>query len=592
MKILRTWIAVTAALLLSLVSCQEKESASLVSNVTVSVGEKQVTYRGATVTVSFNAPYAWNARLELKDGDGEWASIRSNTLSGAAKNGASVRIVFEENKSAAERSCELWLSLEGHGEECICTLTQAASSTAADAAISQYLNSYMHEILKKDYLFVDAYNELEVDLTVNYRDFLSTHLLQLGEVNEADGGYNKDTGERFVYTNIAEVQIGTKAIETVGLGFGPFISTALAQDSTDMGIAPAYVRRGSPAAAAGLQRGDLIYGVNGKKLTSDTYRDYMTKLYQGTSGTFTFNFMRLEDEGGMYVWKDYTSSAISASAHIYDPVLYLSLLTDPENPATKIGYLVYESFDLNSQEFLKDAIDQFVAAGITDMILDLRFNAGGAVAQSRWLSGCIAGPANEMNTFTKVVYNNGKEENWTFGHGYNSDVDNLGKPTYLGLSRLYVITSYNTASAAELVINSLRGVDFPVILIGGETEGKNVGMTVSEVDYETRRFQFSPVTFWVKNAKDFGDYPNGITPDEFVPASYDNAFPYSFADWGNIDKNIALQWAYCYITGKDRWASTIVRSSEMSVNPTRYEVQPLEKQSGRFGNLVYNGNNN
>ena len=529
-----------ATFLLSMTSCQEKDEVSLVENVSVSVGKKQVTFRGATVTVSFNAPYKWDASLVLKNGDGEWAKIKDDTKSGGPEK-KTVRIVFEENKSADERVCELWLKLEGHGEECIATLSQAASADAADAAISQYLNSYMHDILKKDYLFVDAYNELEVDLTVSYKDFLSTHLLKLGTVNEADGGYHKETGERFVYTNIAEVQIGTKAIETGGFGFGPFISTALAQGSNEMGIAPAYVRRGSPAAAAGLRRGDLIYGVNGMKLTADSgnYRDYMNKLYQGNSGTFTFNFMRLEDVGGMYQWKEYTSSPVAAAPHIYDPVLYLSLLTDPNNPATKIGYLVYESFDLNSQEFLKDAIDQFVEAGITDLILDLSFNAGGAVAQSRWLSGCIAGQANEKNTYTKVIYNNGKEENRTFGYGYNNDVDNLGKPTYLGLNRLFVITSYNTASAAELVINSLRGVDFPVKLIGGVTEGKNVGMTVSEVDYQTRRFQFAPVTFWVKNAKDYGDYPNGITPDEFIPGSYDNnAFPYSFADWGNIDKNI------------------------------------------------------
>lgn len=572
--------------MLPLSSCQPEQS-SLVSDVAVSVGEKQVTFRGATVTVSFSTPYAWTARLDLKNGEGEWASIRSNTLSGEAKNGALVRIVFEENKSADERVCELWLDLEGRGEECVCTLTQAASSSAADAAISQYLNTYMHEILKKDYLFDDAYNALDVDLTVSYQDFLSTHLLALGEVNVADGGYNKETGDRYIYTNIAEVQIGTKAIETGGFGFGPFISTALSDGSTDMGIAPAYVRRGSPAAAAGLRRGDLIFGVNGQKLTTNNYRTYMTTLYQGTSGSYTFDFMRLEDNDGMYGWNQYKSSAVAAAAHVYDPVLHQSILTDPLNPATKIGYLVYESFDLNSHEFLQDAVSQFVSAGITDMILDLRFNAGGAVAQSRWLSGCIAGAAHDNDIFTKVIYNNGAEEKWTFGHGYTSEVDNLGKPTYLGLSRLYVITSYNTASAAELVITSLKGVDFPVKLIGGETEGKNVGMTVTEVDYETRRFQFAPVTFWVRNAKDFGDYANGILPDEFVPANYDNAFPYSFADWGNIDKNIALQWAYCDITGKDRWSSTITRSVSAVQTPTPGYMQPLDVQHGRFGNLVY-----
>lgn len=587
MRILRTLIVMTAVAVLSLTSCTKQEDDSVIDNVSVSVGDKQVTFRGATVTVSFDAPVAWTARVELKNGEGEWASVRSNTVSGEAKNGALVRIVFEENKSTEERVCELWLSLEGYDDECICTLTQAVSSTAADAAISQYLNSYMHEILKTDYLFNDAYNEHEVDLSVNYQEFLSTNLLALGDVNEADGGYSKETGERYIYTNISEVQVGTKAIETGGFGFGPFISTALADGSTDMGIAPAYVRRGSPAEAAGLRRGDVIYGVNGQKLTDKNYRTYMTTLYQGTSGTYTFDFMRLEDNDGMYGWNQYKSSAVAATTHIYDPVLHQSILSDKENPATKIGYLVYESFDLNSQEFLEDAVNQFASEGITDMILDLRFNAGGAVAQSRWLSGCIAGAANEQNTFTKVIYNDGSEENWTFGYGYTSEVDNLGKPTYLGLSRLYVIASYNTASAAELVITSLRGVDFPVKIIGGETEGKNVGMTVSEVDHDGRRFQFAPVTFWVRNAKDFGDYANGIIPDEFVPSNYDNAFPYSFADWGNIDKNIALQWAYCDITGKDRWSSTITRSVSAVQTPTPGYMQPLDVQHGRFGNLVY-----
>jgi hypothetical protein len=155
-----------------------------------------------------------------------------------------------------------------------------------------------------------------------------------------------------------------------------------------------------------------------------------------------------------------------------------------------------------------------------------------------------------------------------------------------------VICSYNTASAAELVINSLRGIDFPVKLIGCKTEGKNVGMTVSETTYNGRRFQFSPVTFWVKNAKDFGDYPDGIEPDEYVnndntltTDDADNVFPYSFSDWGNMDYNIALQWAYCDITGKPRWTHDPSAKASVSVAPCA--VQPMNVSNGRFGNLVY-----
>lgn len=594
MKLFRNIIicAAVVSAVVSFSSCRGEEPELLIEDVKVSIGDRKVSFRGGTIDVTFDAPLAWTARLELKDGEGDWASLREDSVSGEAKQSARVRIVFEANKSDKERVAELWIAMDGQDEACVAVISQAASGESADATISKTLNEYMHGILKEDYLFADAYNDLEINMDVNYKDFLPMHLLSLGDVNIADGGYYKSgtaSGERFIYTNIVEVEMGTKAIQTGGLGFGPFISTALAPGSTEMGLAPAYVRRGSPAEAAGMRRGDLIYAVNGTMLTTTNYRNFMTGLYQNPSGSFKFDYMRFEANGnGQYVWNYYSTAPILAQPHVYDPVLHASVMGDPDNEAVKIGYLVYESFDLNSQEFLKDAVDQFVSAGITDLILDLRFNAGGAVAQSRWLSGCIAGEANGEKTFTKVIYNDGSQENWTFRHGYTSDVDNLGLPTYLNLDRLYVITSYNTASAAELVINSLKGIDFPVYMIGGQTEGKNVGMTVSEVTESGRTFQFSPVTFWVRNAKDFGDYPDGIMPDEVVTETYDNAFPYSFADWGNKDMNIALQWAYCEITGKPRWSSPLTKVRSIAAPE---DFQRLEPGYLRCGNLVYNIDN-
>jgi hypothetical protein len=325
----------------------------------------------------------------------------------------------------------------------------------------------------------------------------------------------------------------------------------------------------------------------------------MTSLYQDPSGSYKFSFLRFESNGnGGYDLNAYESGAATASVHIYDPVLHASVLADSDNPSVKIGYMVYESFDLNSQDILEQTIAEFAAAGITDLILDLRFNAGGAVAQSRWLSGCIAGEANYSKTFTKVVYNDGSTEDWKFNYGYNNDTDNLGLPTDLGLDRLYVISSYNTASAAELVISSLKGIDFPVKMIGCRTEGKNVGMEVSETTYNGRRFQFSPVTFWVRNAKDWGDYKDGIAPDEYVnndntlsTDDADNVFPYSFSDWGNMDYNIALQWAYCDITGKARWTHSPMTRSASAVSLVPVDFQPMELVNQRHGNLLYNNNN-
>lgn len=577
-----------------------------ITDIVNSYAEKEVSFRGATVSIKFKALSAWTASLELNtDPDKEWVAISQSTQSGDAKSSCTVRLVFEENKEPHARCVQLWVTADGYEPMLVAALTQAAAGTSADAKLNEALNTYMHDILKEDYLFKDAYNAREIDLTVPYSEFLNTHLLSLGDVNIEDGGYYRATqpnpGDRFIYTNIVEVQavsgMSTKAIQTGGLGFGPFISTALSEGGTDMALAPSYVRRGSPAEAAGLRRGDLIYAVNGLSLTTSNYRNYMTSLYQGPSGSYKFSFLRFEQDGkGGYVLNAYESGYASASAHVYDPVLHASILSDPDDESVKIGYLVYESFDLNSQEFLEETVCEFVSAGITDLILDLRFNAGGAVAQSRWLSGCIAGQANYDKTFTKVVYNDGSTEDWKFNYGYTNDTDNLGLPNDLGLDRLFVITSYNTASAAELVISSLKGIDFPVKMIGCRTEGKNVGMTVSETTYNGRRFQFSPVTFWVRNAKNWGDYADGMEPDEYVnndntlmTDDADDVFPYSFSDWGNMDFNIALQWAYCDITGKSRWTHTPGTAAKAVAVPV--DFQPVAPAYGRSGNLMYENNN-
>ena len=611
LKSLKT-IAFSIAILACLVSCgkadpedsgQEDTPAEAVSNIRNSYEDELVSFRGETVSVRFDASVAWTASLVLKTAaEDSWASVSSSTQSGQAKKNCSVRIVIDQNETESERSLELWVKPEGYDDVLVATLVQAASGSSADARINEALNTYMHEVLKEDYLFKDAYNAQEVDLTVNYGEFLETHLLYLGDENIADGGYYRpsqpNAGNRYIYTNLVEIQplaqMEAKAVQTGGLGFGPFLSSSLPDNPSLMGLAASYVRRGSPAEAAGLRRGDIIYKVNGTQLTTSNYRNYMTSLYQNPSGSYVFEFLRFEDNGkGGYALNAYETESVTASAHVYDPVLHASVLSDPDDASARIGYLVYESFDLNSQEFLEETIEEFAAEGITDLILDLRFNAGGAVAQSRWLSGCIAGEANGSKTFTKVVYNDGATENWTFDYGYSNDTDNLGKPVDLGLDRLYVICSYNTASAAELVISSLKGIDFPMKLIGCRTEGKNVGMTVSETTYGGRRFQFSPVTFWVRNAKDWGDYPDGIEPDEYVnndntltSDDADNVFPYSFSDWGNMDYNIALQWAYCDITGKPRWTDT-PGTSDNAASLVPMEVQMPVQDVSRTGNRVY-----
>jgi len=542
-----------------------------------------ITPSGETITCVTFTTAAYEAELILHSGEDGWAEMTKGESGPKGRN--NIRIVFEENQTEAERKAELFITVEGCPRTSVAVFTQNPSGKTAAIEQNLFLNEYMHEILLEDYLWAEEYSKLEVDMEMDYTQFLNTYLMSMGDVNIEDGGrYRANSatpGERFIYSNIQEL-VATKAIETGGLGFGPIFSSQITENGI-IGLSIAYVHQGSPAYAAGMKRGDTIYKVNGVTLTSSNYQSYMNQLYYSPSGTYTFEFIRDADMSTSY------TAEVTAANYIYNPVLYSAVLGEGSH---KIGYLVLENFDLNCQEFVEDIINQFADNAITDLILDLRFNPGGAVAQSRYLTSAIAGTAHLDDTFVKVTFRDGKTQDWKFRGGPN-DQDGLGIARDLGLSRLYVIGSYGTASASELVINSLRGIDFPVYLYGGRTEGKNVGMTTTQTSYKGRAYLFSPITFRVANAKGFGDYPDGFPADVMVNNqndSYadddDNLFPYSFGDWGDMGFNVALRYAYEDIVGISRSAALSTRSADFEPIPL-CDTGLRQPQHGRFGNVIY-----
>ena len=131
----------------------------------------------------------------------------------------------------------------------------------------------------------------------------------------------------------------------------------------------------------------------------------------------------------------------------------------------------------------------------------------------------ISGIEATNQIFTELTYNDKRIDKnvripfptTTYGiaKSYESGIQ---LPT-LDLSRVYIIASRNTASASELLINGLRGIDFEVILIGNSTVGKPYGW-VPEDNCGTT---YSTVQFMSKNAKGFGDFADG-----FMPASLSN----------------------------------------------------------------------
>lgn len=539
---------------------------------------------GEVISCVLTSSGNYTAWLEFVSGGEDWAEMTKGNTGAEGRN--TIRISFVANETEEDRSVELMVQVEGNEPKSLAVFTQQKDAGTAQLQKNMALNSYMHKRLVEEYLW-EEYGALEVDMTTDYTEFLSKYLLMLGDVNIEDGGKyrsGENKGKRFIYSNLQEVAPVTKAYETGGLGFGPIFSSRIDAQNDVMGLSIAYVHQGSPAWAAGMKRGDTIYSVNGVVLNSSNYKNYMTALYYSPSGTYRLAFVRNADMNERY------EVQVTTDVYRYNPVLYSAIFGEGQH---KIGYLVLENFDLEAQDFVSDIVQQFKDNSITELILDLRFNPGGAVAQSRYLASAIAGTANLDATFVQVEFRGNKRQTWKFRGGPN-DQDGLGIAPDLGLKRLYVIGSENTASASELIINGLRGIDFPVYLYGSQTEGKNVGMTTTQTSYEGRNYLFSPITFRVTNAKGFGDYPDGFRPDVMVNnqnSSYaddiDNTFPYSFGDWGDMGFNKALHLAYQDIVGASSTASA-APCSVSDFTPIPLGDTGLKQPAhGRYGNVIY-----
>ena len=622
----------SAALILAAGACQKETVKDTgVSNVTNPMEGKSVYYKGETVEIKFKAAAAWTAELEFKNGEG-WAQITREKGKEAAGDG-SVRMNFDANESGEERALILWIKVNGKTDFHSFEIRQA--SQPESSAMSEFLNDKMDQVLSEKYLWAEEYRALEKDLTVNYSDFLYTHLTKLGETNIEDGGYyraySSNSGQRYIYSYIQEItdpssKVLTKSgtlTDTYGLGIGPLFASPTGVDN-NIYLTVGYVYRGSPAETAGLQKGDNIYAVakgngNPVTITRDNYQAYMKELFSSPSGTYNIMFARYdpptEDNPGVYNLNADNAVEITAAAYGYDPILFAAYLkksdigtsADTDKwPEFCIGYLALESFDMNAQFILEDQMKQFADAGINELILDFSFCVGGVVDQSCYLASSIAGAKHYNDIFFTAKFNDGSKEDWTFaGNNPNlPDGQRLGTAPDFGLKRVWIIVSENTASAAELIINALKSkaINFPVTLIGSRTEGKNVGMEVSTILYGTRKFEFAPITYWGLNADGEKGPADGFIPEgdnllNNQNSSYSddkvNIFPYTFGDWGNFDFNRPFYYIFCDIVGDERPDDSDLSTPTKGVAATIFEPiasTGVKKVPGRFGSIIYRNN--
>lgn len=290
------------------------------------------------------------------------------------------------------------------------------------------------------------------------------------------------------------------------------------RDQTRTGVVASiiYVLPGSPAAKAGIKRGDIISKINGESLTGTNYQT----LLSGSADTYTYGFATVSNGA---LTDNSLTKQVTAVVFQEDPVL---LDTTYTIGGKTIGYVIYNQFipglykagsstlDNTYDLKLDNIFGKFKQKGINELVLDLRYNRGGYVSSSTNLASLIGKNIDASKVFYTQKWNsivtaqNDKQQ----GAGWNSE-NFLTKPTNIGanISRVFILTTGSTASASELIINGLRPF-MTVTTIGTTTVGKNVGsITISD---ETGRIKWGiqPITFKSANALGFTDYASGFTP--------------------------------------------------------------------------------
>ncbi|HBK32259.1 MAG TPA: peptidase S41 [Porphyromonadaceae bacterium] len=405
---------------------------------------------------------------------------------------------------------ELWVAHAKQGGNVSFTRKETAN----------YVNNWIYENMNIYYLWNDKIPK-NPDYSRNPHAFFNSILYKYSASNR--------DGDRFswVQENYVDLLNSLSGVNSDEIGFEYILFQVDESGTLYAGVL--YPKKGSDAYAKGISRGMFVIQVNGQDITLQNYQT----LFGGT-GTKTLRMADyvLNTNDNKYYLKDVGDFTIQMHRQFAENPVYLdSVYTVGDK---KVGYLVYHFFATdkndNGHEYdrqLMDALGRIQAKGAKDMVLDLRYNSGGAVTSAIALASALVKDRSTDKLFGSTEYNSLvheellKEEGADYNKEYFIDKIQINQNSSipipaLNLSRLYVLTKNWTASASELIINGLRPY-MDVILIGETTHGKNVGsITIYEKQDAKNKWGIQPIIVKFYNSNGESDYTTGFPPNHEV----------------------------------------------------------------------------
>lgn len=347
--------------------------------------------------------------------------------------------------------------------------------------------TWMYETMQQEYLY---YQDIPEKKSLNFFNKPSDFL------NSMVSSKDKKSGSTF--SHIDSVFVTTRSTSTTPT-FG-FEGTMVRAENGSYGIRVLYTQENSPAEEVGLKRGDLIIAANNKKInSSDLF--YITSPKEA----YLFTMGKLNERGfDTLQTVQMPSPRIVENKNIYKSDIM-------EIAGKRVAYIMYNEFGNNDTENLKQLFKDIAGQSVDDIILDLRYNPGGYVNIAQLVSTNLAPQEAMGNVFLKMTHND--KINQTDILNFEQSLLANGSP--VNYKNLYVITSSNTASASEIVINCLRPyMAGRLIQVGTATFGKNVAQQLYTDEEKAPMLEFWMTNSLLSNAEDFSDYyTSGLKPD-------------------------------------------------------------------------------
>ena len=267
------------------------------------------------------------------------------------------------------------------------------------------------------------------------------------------------------------------------------IGATLSQDKVTKEVSVVEVYEGSPAARAGLERGDIVISVDGHLGTDESLDDFVQRI-RGEEGTsIEMVYKRDDQEKTIEITRE----------EVIVPSVSHRMLDD------KIGYIRISSFVNGTQKDFEDALADLQSQGMQGIVFDMRDNGGGMVDSVVAILDDILPAGTVVYTMDK----SGKREDYT-----SDDAKKIDIP-------VTVLVNENTASAAEIFTGAIRDFNYGTI-IGTNTFGKGIVQSTVPLS-DGSAVKITVATYYTPSGECI--HEKGIKPDIELEFSYADENP-------------------------------------------------------------------